>query len=49
MNMNDEEFRESVVGHIARMTRAFEKISEDLEYIGSRLDEIRMELIHRPK
>lgn len=46
--MDEEEFRQTVVGWIARMTRALEKMPEQLDYIGSRLNEIRMELIREP-
>jgi len=44
--MDEEEFRQAVIGHIANITRALQKISEHLEYIGRRLEEIRIELIH---
>ena len=48
INMDEEEFRQAVIGHIANITRALQKISEQLEYIGSRLEEIRVESIRPP-
>ena len=46
--MDEDEFREAIVGHVARMTRTLEKISEHLDYIGSRLHEIHTQLVRPP-
>lgn len=48
IRMDEDEFRQAVIGHIANITRALQEISKHLEHIGSRLEEIRGELIHPP-
>ncbi len=46
--MEEDEFREAIIGYMALMTSTLEKISEHLDYIGTRLNAIHTQLVRQP-
>ena len=45
LHFSEEEFRKNIIKIMTKMATAQSKMSDRLEYIGTRLDEIRMEII----
>ena len=44
INMDEDEFRQNIIGWIARMTRALESISESVKTIESDITGIRLSM-----